>query len=212
MNESFPPEVLLDSGRAGVVSLRTSRRDPFGEAAASKQPESSKCPAGHVRVKRVPRHRVELRPSRLEDQLPEEHGARVLRDAASELDLAGFCDRAPAARGAGRHEGARARRGGAFPTQAEPEGVLVPSARAGVPANGRLGSEGAGATKRIGNERPRAAEDPRNRVEKTLRHVEEQSPIKSGVEDTEKARASTTDPERRVTKTAYSGFRTACNL
>ena len=69
-----------------------SKRDLFGEPAASNKPLPSKRPEGRVRVQRAERRQVELRPSCLEDLLPEEHRARVLGDAVSELELSSVYD------------------------------------------------------------------------------------------------------------------------
>lgn len=65
-----------------------SKRELFGESSSSQ--ERARFPAGRVRVQRVERRQLELRPTCLEDLLPEEHRARVLWDAVEELDLSVF--------------------------------------------------------------------------------------------------------------------------
>jgi transposase len=66
-----------------------SKKDLFGvESCEGKKwaPDGS----GAVRVQRAERNQVELRPSCLEDLLPEDHRARLLWSAVSRLDLSAF--------------------------------------------------------------------------------------------------------------------------
>lgn len=277
-----------------------SKRDLFGEPSTSKKAESVKRPEGRVRVQRAERHQVELRPSCLEDLLPEEHRARVLWDAVCELDLSSFYDEVGSREGsAGRpaidpqilvslwlyatsegvgsarelerlcethdayrwlcggvgvnhhtlsdfrvtkgkaldelmtqvlgllmHEGivrlrrvaqdgtkVRASAGAASFRRKKSLKECLRAARDQVrQAKSQLDSEGGGTTKRIKKARLRAAEDRRNRVKKALRQVDDLCRIKLDVEEKEKTRASTTDPECRVMKMADGGFRPAYNL
>lgn len=65
-----------------------SKSDLFGGESTDGAKRSER--SGVVRVQRAERKQVELRPSCLEDLLPEDHRARLLWSAAERLDLSGF--------------------------------------------------------------------------------------------------------------------------
>lgn len=66
-----------------------SKKDLFGVGSGEGK-KSATDRSGAVRVQRAERNQIELRPSCLEDVLPEDHRARLLWSAASRLDLSAF--------------------------------------------------------------------------------------------------------------------------
>lgn len=66
-----------------------SKKDLFGVGSGEGK-KSATDRSGAVRVQRAERNQVELRPSCLEDLLPEDHRARLLWSAAGRIDLSGF--------------------------------------------------------------------------------------------------------------------------
>lgn len=62
----------------------------FGVSEERQRSQTARPQAGAVRVQRAERNQMELRPSCLDELLPDEHRARVLWDALSDLDLSGF--------------------------------------------------------------------------------------------------------------------------
>lgn len=91
MNKSTArSESSLDSLRAVVLLVRMSARDLFGLETSGESSKEPKAREGRVRVQRAERRQLELRPSCLEDLLPDDHRARSLWDAVEELDLSAF--------------------------------------------------------------------------------------------------------------------------
>lgn len=79
-----------------------STRGLFGESDPSGKTSSS-ARDGRARVQRAERNQVELRPSCLEELLPDDHRARSIWDALEQLDLSGFYESIDAREGsAGR--------------------------------------------------------------------------------------------------------------
>lgn len=62
----------------------------FGEFEERQPSKKDRPQSGSARVQRAERNQMELRPSCLDELLPDEHRARVLWDALEDLDLSGF--------------------------------------------------------------------------------------------------------------------------
>ena len=62
----------------------------FGVSEDRQRSKKDRAQAGAARVQRAERNQMELRPSCLDELLPDEHRVRALWDALCDLDLSGF--------------------------------------------------------------------------------------------------------------------------
>jgi len=282
-----------------MLALRMSEHGLFGDV-----PGRKKAPAvnreARPRVQRAERGQIELRPTSLEDLLPEDHRARSVWDALEELDLSAFYVEIEAREGsAGRpaidprilvglwlyatiegvgsardvarlcelhnayrwicggvsvnhhtlsdfrvdhgaalddlmtqilgallHEGAvgmrrvaqdgmkvRAKAGAASFRRNPSLKEALRDARLQVRnVKHQLHAEGGTATARVASARKRAAEERVARVKKAMAELKKVRETKTGKEEKQEARASTSDPEARAMKMADGGFRPAYNI